>query len=245
MTLAQFRTTVAAFMQRDEASFTVGGTNLLTRCINMARRWAERQRNFELCKVSAYLPSVHYTDGAALSGTVLLSDKVTPVVTKTILRAYLPFVADNQHAAGTTFPVDLISHDAYITRIQKHYENVYTTDPRTQLSMPRTSYFSVFRWGEYIYAAPADPTALGGTTFAMGLDVVKWLPAYALDADTDFFLEYCEDFLLMRTVHFLNYMLKEDQRVPVSANALADSWQTVVAWDSSLILNSSQDANLE
>lgn len=236
---------VAAFMQRGEDSFIIGETNLLTQCANMSRRWAERQRNFEMSKVSAYLPSVHYTNGAPLSNVVLLSDKVTKVSVKSILFAYLPFVPDATHAAGTMFPIDVISHEKFVERMQRHFEGVYQRDQRSRTSQPRVGYFSAMRHGDYMFITPSDLDALGGETVDLGLDIVKWLPDYVDDEDTDFLLEHCVDFMLFRTVVFLNLKLKEDERISISQKALDDSWQTVVCWDSSLISNSAEDANLD
>ena len=246
MTLAEFKVTVAAYMQRDATSFVVGTTDLLTRSINMARRWAERQRNFELCKLAAYLPAVDTINGKALSATVKMSDRITPVAVKTVLKGYLPVTVGGIPNINPSFPIDVISREKLLMESQRAYGNV--TQITNYAPPQQTSSFNGFRlvrWEEMVYITPNSPELLGAATINLGMDVVQWLPAYVATDSTDFFLEYCEDFMLFRTVAFLNTMIKEDQRVPISASFLKDSWQTVIAWDSSLISNSAEDANLD
>ena len=229
-------------MQRDEAVFELGTVDLLTRAINQARRWAERKRNFELCRVQTKLTAVNLQDGASLSTAVLASDGVTTVNIKSIAKAFLPF----SNGSGM-FPVDVISRDAHVRRLQKRYENIQAADPTTRVPpIPSTvSYFTVVRTADKLYVTPADATVFGATTVDVYLDAFKWLPEYMCDADTDFFLDYCEDWLLFRSVYQLNMMLKEDVRVPISREALVEAWQSVIEWDTNLVQNYMEDANLD
>lgn len=48
---------------------------------------------------------------------------------------------------------------------------------------------------------------------------------------TDFFLEECSDWLLYRVIQELNFFLKEDQRVALSAQIVRDAWNSMVAWN--------------
>jgi len=239
MTLAEFRSCVAAYMQRDETTFTYGGTNLLTQAANMARRWAERKRNFEMSKCTAQITSVHYTNGALLSAMVL-KGTATSVAAKTLNKAFLPFTDGSGE-----FPIDIITREKHVERIERHYEQYITRNPRETAPSTMVAYFAVVRHGDYVYICPADSTALGGETLTVYFDIVRWLPDYSANGDTDFLLTYCSDFMLVQTVYMLNFMIKEDQRIPISNNLRADMWQSVVEWDSSMIMNSAEDASLE
>lgn len=248
MTLSTFRTLLAAYMQRDETTFTIGGINLLTQAINMARKWAERQHNFEMNRCSGRIAAVHYTDGALLSTMELwpATNPVTSISPKNIERAYLGF----SDGSGE-FPVDLMSRDQHVERLKRHYEQTVSTDPRKTVPASMVSFFSVVRHAEKVYITPPDTTALGGTTVAVYFDVVRWMVDYdvtvtdANSASTDFLMTYCPDFLMFKTIEILNFFLKEDQRIKISDEQVEKAWNSVVNWDSSVILNASNDANLD
>lgn len=239
MTLATFRSLVAAYMQRDETTFTYGALNLLTQAANMARRWAECQRNFELCRCQAQVANVHYQNGAQLSAATL-KGTATSVLVKSIEKGFLPF-----SSGGGEFPIEVITRAKHIERVQRYYERQVNTAPVDLAATNVTSYFSLVRHGDLIYLTPSDSENLGSTTITVYLDIVKWLPEYSGDSDTDFFLDYCSHFMLLRTVHMLNFLIKEDQRMPVSEKEMATAWQSVIAWDSSMIMNSAEDASLD
>lgn len=239
MTLATFRTLVASYMQRDESTFIYSGMNLLTHAANMARRWAERQRNFELCRTTAQVTNVHYTNGALLT-TATLKGTATAVLVKAVEKAFLPF----SDGSGE-FPIDVITRAKHVEKIQRYYQKQATTTPEDSDPTNYSSTFALVRHGDLIYITPSDSTALGSATITVYLDIVKWLPEYSGDSDTDFFLDYCSDFMLLRTVHMLNFLIKEDLRMPVSKDEMAVAWQSVIAWDSSMIMNSAEDASLD
>lgn len=240
MTFGVFKKMIAAYMNRDLVTFTVNDVDLIARAVNQARRWAERQHNFEYSRTSARIDKLHFTDGALLSLTVEDLNQVVPVSVKVIERAFLPF----SDGSGW-FPVDVVSRDKHMQRVKRHYDNVLTTDPKKMPETQKLSFWTIVRWGDRVYVSPADSDALGGETVVLRMDVVKWLPEYANDSDNDFFLDFCEDFLKFRTIYELNFMLKEDLRISISASALQDSWKTVKAWDASIIDGSSEDAELD
>jgi hypothetical protein len=225
-------------MQRDESVFVVGTTNLITQAANMARRFAERQHNFEMSKVQAQIASVHYTNGALLS-TAKLRGTVTSVDVKAIEAAFLSF----SDGSGE-FPIEVMSRQKHVARIARHYEQARTTNRRESMPSPLAS-FTLVRYNDLVYITPGDATALGGTTVVLSMDVVQWLPPYVGDTDSDFFLNYCADYMLLGTVHMLNFMIKEDVRVPVSEKLMASSWQSLLCWDANIVMNAAEDVELD
>lgn len=227
-------------MQRSESSFTVGGINLLTRAIVQAQQWAQRKRNFELARVSAILKAVSLTAGGDLSNLKLYTAQTTPVVAKTLLSAFVPL-----NNTTDFIPVDLYSRDKHTNMLRRYYDQIKSLDP-ADTPVSYSTRVSVVRFANTVYVRPSDTTIFGGSTSTdIAFDIVKWLPAYSSDTDTDFLLDYCEDFMLFRSVFMLNFMIKEDARVPVDIEALRDTWQSVVEWDSSLLLNSVEDTSLD
>jgi hypothetical protein len=237
--LHDFKHCVSAYMQRDATVFDNEGTNLITQAANMARRWAERNHNFEACKTTSQIASVHYQNGALLSA-MTLRGTVTPVAVKSLEKAFLPFTDGNGE-----FPIDVISREKHIQRLQRHYDMMRTTDPKETAPNSTVSSFAVVRHGDMIYVNPADSAALGNTVIPVYFDIVRWLPEYTLDADHDFFLDYCADFMLLRTVYMLNFMIKEDARMPVNITLMKEAWDSILVCDNNIILNASEDASLD
>jgi hypothetical protein len=252
MILSEFRGLVAAFMQRAESTFIHGGVNQLTGAVNMARRWAERSRNFEYCKTSVLLSALSLTNGKALSDAVQFNDRTTPIDIKTVLKAFLPFTVDGVATTTPTYPIDVVSYEAHIERMQRYYEGQASSNPQTKyittgtssLTLP-TAYWHAFQYDGSLYIAPTDTSTFTEDTIDVGLSVIKWLDPYVDDDDTDFFLEYCSDWLLMRTVYMLNFMIKEDMRVPVSAKAMEETWLSVQKWDANIIVQSTNENSLD
>lgn len=239
MTLAQFRSCVAAYMQRSESTFVYDGVNLLTQAANMARQYVERTRNFEMCKTSAQITSVDITNGALLSSMVLRGT-VTPVVAKSISAAFLGFSTSTGE-----FPIEMMTREAHIARLSRQYDRMVTRNPQQNSPAEMMGFFSLVRHGDYIYIHPGDITALGSQTVTVYFDIVKWLPEYVADSDTDFLLTYGRDYMLFKTIQMLNFMIKEDQRVPVSTAMLQEAYNSIVSWDSTMITNSVNDNELD
>jgi hypothetical protein len=62
----------------------------------------------------------------------------------------------------------------------------------------------------------------------------KQLPPLVDDEDTNFFLENCWDFILLKAMKRFNYYLKADQRINVSNEELQNEWVSIENWDSAL-----------
>jgi hypothetical protein len=231
---------VAAYMQRDAATFTVGTTDLLSAAINGARKWAELERNFELNRVQAQL-SVSLQNGSDISNMKLL-DGSTAVDAKSLIKGFLP-MPDN---ANGWFPIDVIMRDKHIEQVQRHYETVTNLATVTQRQPSLVPFFRIVRLGNTVYLTPADTSALGGSDpITVRFDIIKFLPDYSADADTDFLLQRCENFMLLRSAYQLNFFLKDDQRINISEAVLNSAWHSVVVWDSTLVTSNSADADLD
>lgn len=229
-------------MNRTEASFVVNSYDLLDRAIHKARMWAQRRHNFEMARVSVTIPSVSLTDGGLLSTAVLVGT-ATSVSVKLVERAFLPF----QDTPTSYFPIDVISRDAHMARLKRRFADAVSTRAAEANASVVPAQFALVQQGGTVYLIPPGATAYGTgvTTVAVRLDVVKFMPEYAGSVVTDFFLENCEDFMLLRSIVELNFFLKEDQRVPISAQAMEDSWKSVLAWDTSLVSGTSSDVTLD
>ncbi len=238
MTYREFKAQVAAYMNRDANSFKKGTLDLLDRAINMARRHAEREHNFELARCSVKV-TVNLTSGGTLSSAVDYDDPDVSISVKRIERAFLPT------SEGTYVPIELAGRGKHMERLKRGFRGATTLSELVGISAWVPNY-SLSQQGDKIYLHPGDTAAYNNaSSVVVALDVVKFLEPYALDADTDFLLENAEDWLLFRSIFELNFFLKEDERVPVSANALREAWESVVKWDSQLINGATDDTTLE
>lgn len=242
MTYTAFKTHVAAFLNRPEASFVNGSADLLARAIHKARLWAQRNHDFEYCRMAAQL-TVSVTNGASLASVKDASDLSKAVAVKKIERAFLPL-----NDGSGSFPIELSTRPRHMEILRKRYEEQTNLDPTLTPSGITPTRFKLVQQGQMVYLSPPDATALGGSSVSVGLDVVRWLPDYTADLGawpSDFFLDYGEDFLLFRSASELNFFLKQDIRVSISKAALDDAWASLVAWDETIVGRGTDENSLD
>jgi hypothetical protein len=240
MNLGTFRSMLAGYIGREPGTFVSHGINMLDRAVNQARKYAERRHRFECARDSVVIRGLSLADGGLLSSAVSLSEQGRRVSVRTIERAFLPF----DDGSGQ-FQVEVWSRDADMRDTGRQFAGLSSTDPRqVPISQRNTGPFRLVRSNDRVYLSPRDANT-SATTRDVYMDVVMWLPDYVKDHDTDFFLQHCEDFMLLRSVYQLNFMLKEDQRVTISAGAMAEAWETVLAVDNDAVTGASDDANLD
>lgn len=239
MTFGDFKKLILAYMTRSSDALTIDGVDMIASAANQARMWAEREHNFELCRLSAKIERVHFERGSTLDKAVE-QDTGAKVSVKAIERAFLEWTDGSGQ-----FPIEVMSRAKHMSELRRYYESLQSLDPGVKPASKKLTYFRLVHWGTKIYVTPADKEALGAEEFPVYVDIVKWLPDYKNDSDTDFFLEHCVDFLKFRTIYELNFMLKEDLRVPISEKALERSWLSVQRWDAAMIGNSAEDTDLD
>lgn len=105
-------------------------------------------------------------------------------------------------------------------------------DPSTHSNHVDSLYkYRVFQMGESDIGLYPTPTA--DVTLVINLHI--WLPELVADADTNFFLTYAYDVLLLRALSRANLYLKEDRRVPITKEELDDAYLALVEWDASIM----------
>lgn len=207
MNFGELKKTVLAFIRRTSASVTVDGQDILSQAINMARQYSERLYDFEHNRV---LGKVTLTNaGAPISA--ITDENGTSLRVKSIKAAYL-----KDESTSKLFPIELISRAEH-----------FVTARVVEVSRP-----TVVRFGDSLYFLPTPDQLKPVVVY---LDVIRWLKDYTDDADTDFLLMYCADYMVFRTIEMLNFFLKEDARIPISQAMLDRAWKSVRVWDSNLV----------
>ena len=225
-------------MNRNPDAFVQHGYDCLLRAVNNAHSFLQRKRVFEHARVLATIPSVDIANGGSLDDAVIYGTQER-IVIRSVEKAYLDF----SNAQGQ-FPVSIISRDAWASRKQRQNDSQFSTEYRR---MNLASYpIELVMFGRNFYFNTVDPNAFSGNeSVNVHFDAVRWFPDYQTDSDSDIFTEHCFDFLVYRACHELNFFLKEDQRVAISKDFLAESWDSIVAWDSTMVYNAVDDPTLD
>jgi hypothetical protein len=67
---------------------------------------------------------------------------------------------------------------------------------------------------------------------------------YMSGTQTNFLVENCFDFLMFRSIAELNFFLKEDDRVQISAAVLDSYWNNVKMWNATVVENATNSSSL-
>lgn len=238
-TFAHLKKAVAAFATRDEDAFVRDGFNSLERAINDAHQWAQRKHVFERAKVFIDVNDVSLANGADLS-TAVLRGTDTAVKVRSLIAGFVQLTDGSGEV-----PVDIITRESWVASQKRKYNGLpNATDNAADYEGPRIP-LSIVQYGTTVYLSTTSPAVVGSSsTINLRFDAVRWFDDYTAPDDTDFFLDYCFDFMTFRSVYQLNLYLKEDQRVPIAKSVLDDSWDSVVRWDSSLLFNATNDNDL-
>lgn len=244
-TVAELKIAIAGYMQREPSVFvrTVGNTSfdLLLQACNNARLHAERLVDFEYsrqdCKVE-----VDREDGGSLVFATEIEDENTGVNVKKIVSPFL------QSQDLTRLPVELWSRKKWNDRTKRKVAGWQPRDNRMAVSvseMYALQPFVVVQEGRTVFAAPVNDEQFPTNPFDVYFNVVAWLPKYETGEEDDFLLEYAFDWMMFYSIHQLNFYLKEDERVMVSADVRKDTWDSLVKWNGELTMSTTDDTNLD
>jgi hypothetical protein len=248
MDIEQFRNLVAGYTNRTLISLVDEDTSVdyVNTAMNQAKKWAQREHNFELCRCSVDVVTSKSAGGDLLSAKLHGTNE--GVKLKLIERAFVPI-------GGGYIPANYISRNNQVKTIQR--ASVNPRDRRGERGVAACStpqQYNVVRQANTILVEPWNDSDFS-TSMTTVLDIVRWLPEYGVSLgsdglpegtiETDFFLEDCDDWLLLRTLSFLNLYLKEDQRVAISAAAMKDAWGSVLTWDNDLTASNVDDNTLD
>jgi hypothetical protein len=231
MTYAQFRNAVTAFTNRTEADLNKNGVDMVLIAANMAKAEAQRRKKFNMSRDRAFISAK--ADGTDISAFTTLPGSGTAVKVAGIESVWL-YSFDGAYYTRARLVKMISSQD-----IRNYYpvgnSGELNPAPVTQDSSTLVCYVR----GTKLYFL--------GLTNASGVyamaDVFKYMPDYS-GTNTDFFLDYHSDWLIAKTVDYLNIFLKEDQRVAISQGKLEATWTSVTAFDDDFAGGSSDDAGL-
>lgn len=195
MNAGQIQDQIAAVVRKTRAEMIIGGANICLMAINTARRSMERARDMNYSRVNAVL-SVASTGSLITAATI----SSAPVSVKKIYTVSLPLNDTN------LIPIEFLMEDDASDRIQRQIGRT-PYDPALPLVEYGVSSANPFAYqqGQTLFLYP--PTQF---TFPITVQVgiIKFLPDYTADGDTDYFTEFAPDYLQWRAIWELNKYTK-------------------------------------
>lgn len=234
MSLTTIRDAVWGMLQ--VAAPTAGDNVLLLMALNNARLWAEREHDFALTKGVGYI-TVDADTGTPLTETLAEFLAGVPdgdAVDVKSIRFAKVWDTTNENWVDA----DHMSIEVYNGLIKRGNQLGPYVDNVTSLSLgvnPQNVFSTknvLYLDGDQLYTHSDDDVQAQ-------LWVFKWLPAYAdFDADDDFLITRCQDFMLWEGVYQLN--LLKGVFVPRNEGSLTpeyviqmkqSAWDTIIKWD--------------
>lgn len=231
MTYAQFRNAVCGFANRTDADLTKNGVDMIAIAANMAKIEAQRRKVFKMSRGSGFI-------AASDQGTDLITSLFTTPGGTTVLKlrkieqvwlfATSGALYTRARRIEVINPVDL----------KMYYPVGNAGELNPQVAFQDASTLKAYVRGTKLYVLGLN----GNTTTTVMVDAFVWLDDYT-GINTDFFLTYHSDWLVAKTVDYLNIFLKEDQRVAIAQNKLETAFTSVCSFDDEFA-EGSEDAGL-
>ena len=160
---------------KSTTDFVINSQDLLLQAINNAKRWAQSQHDFELCRQSVQV-TVSATTGALLStATEVEATSLVPI--KKIEAAYLTYTNGQR-------PVGFVSKKFQTSDLRRKYENL-PYDPTHETNLTAGSSVTgvttmpyIVQHGPRIFLYPDTSNVFTSGSTTVYLDVVRWLADY-------------------------------------------------------------------
>ena len=222
MTWATFYAMVAGFANRSNADLTVNGIDFVMQCANMAKTEAQRRFDFKMARTVGFLNLTPAAPSASIQSVATVSDGVTSPVPLKKLEATWTWSNNSYGIPTKARYIPIVSKGdqrIFYPNINSYGINVKTAPQTYPLSQ------------SYVYLQGFNLYCIGQTVpSSLWMDMIQILPDYT-GSNTDFFLTYHADWLILKTLDYMNLLLKEDQRIPISTQKMELAWNNVTAFD--------------
>lgn len=237
MTIANFKIKVAAYVNRDPASFVVSGFDVLLDAINDAHRECQQRVNFARNFTTGFIATNAF--GVALSGAKTTPGGATAVSFRVVTSAWEYVTSSVQYMKYKQIDFinegDMKNFLPFADEYPLGWPSVVAPTTAQQATMKRRAYYRPGD-GKIYLTGVSDLTSIW-------IEGYQMMPDYdAVTVTTDFILDNYHGWLLWATLQKLNGYLKEDQRVVISQSLLAQAWDVVMNDDSNIRENALQNA---
>lgn len=222
-TLADVREDVLDYINRPQAE----SQDRVDRAIRKACKFAQRKHQFVLAE--DLIRIVYPANTLVLNVGDVLRGKIRDLISCHMLGSI---------DATTGKPLRILKYSELSARIRKYQQtHIYGNDIESEstqviselTNLRSNSDYTVFLMagGIGIYPVPtSDVNLLVG--------IHTWLADLTEDDDTNFLLDFCDDYIVLRSLYSLNTLLKTEGRNQINAVELAEAWETITTWDSQI-----------
>ncbi len=197
MNVGEIKKAVAAYLDKPVTDFAKNGIDLLLIASNNARKYAERMHDFSHLHAYGKLTLPSGESGVALSAATTTGDVAVSV--KTLLNVY------RRYDSGD-LPLSLMEKSA-LTTLQRESNDRTLWDSDTVRALADYDTYpdeilhrKVYRLGNTLYLHPSPSAEM-----ELRIDYVGWADDYTVDADTDFFTESAQDYMIFQSIVEVNH----------------------------------------
>lgn len=203
-------------------------------CINDAILWANRSHRF---KMADRMSTIVYPANAAFVNLGVVCDGGTVGSLSTI-----QMVADAAGTSGRAIPLTSygeLQNRRFNSDSMDGVSPMYVTRPLTDSAlnfdrMVQSNWtYIAFLMGDKFGLYP-KPTV--NVNLAITYNLI--FPKLVADSDTNFFLDYCKDFIISKALQRFNIFLKDDARIVISESQIESDWKSLIRWDDEVLTNS-------
>jgi len=227
MTVANFKSMIAAYMNRTVASLTSDNSqDILLQAMNDARRGAQRDYCFEICKTEDAYLATHIGGANWMTGC-----KTTPGGNTAVLMRRIDEVWNyGTQAVGAT------TYYPRTTRVDFSYSGQFKRELLTSGDDVSLNYTAASVGSRKFAYATGSSLFLANTTTSTIVKLVgiKWLDEMTAASDEDIFLVYFTDWFKYATIAALNVYLKDSERFSIDMVAMEREWASVKMMDSTM-----------
>ncbi len=238
MTIANFKTMVAGYMNRTAASFTgAPGGDILLLAMNDARRDAQLAHDFELLRTEDAYLSTHAGGANWQTGCKTTPGGGTAILMKRIDEVWnastLTIGATTYYPRTTRIPY---GYTGQMKRELSVVDGVFVTDALSQNYSIQNKF--AYAVGSQLFVT----TVTTATNFK--LVGIQWADDLTGSESPDMFLTYFTNWFKFATILALNVYLKDSERFPIDAAVAQRAFELVKTADGT-IANMGESVNLD
>lgn len=189
MNVGQIKSLIARYLDKEETEFVKNGVDLLLAAVNHARLQAERRHDFKHLWDYGKLLIPSGEGGANLSSVTDLSN--ASVRLKTPMQFYL-------RTTNGDMPIRTMKKSALSTLLLERFDRELRPDEQgfeDEMTQYELYHNRLLTKGNKVYYNPSPTEQL-----ELRLDYVAWAAEYTANTDTDYFTQYCSDYLVFQGV---------------------------------------------
>jgi hypothetical protein len=250
MDIKTLKVKIATYLQKVTADFIQPNdspppstVDLLLDAINQSHQHAMQYHDFEFAKISVDA-LVDLQNGVPIS-PLPIHGTSTMVTVKKVLRAYI------SDGFGGVRPIKFVSRDWQSADAAQRWNGVPYPWAPVQRDMPSyPTFYEIYltQQASTLMVYPNARVVVPQNPLPLYLDVIRYFPDYTdADNNSDFLLQFGDDFLMWDACCNLNPLIKEwvprqEGNVPAPTEQRDGAWADLIAWDANVVTTGAEEA---